>query len=56
MLTPGEPTVPTPPATAVTGLVVNGELTTNDTPLSYRQNNVTLRFSNFQYAHQQGAL
>ena len=56
MLTPGEPTVPTPPATAVTGLVVNGELMVDDTPLSYRQNNVTLRFSNFQYARQQGAL
>ena len=46
----------TPPATAITGLLVNGERLNPDSTLSYRQNNLTFLFSNFQYAHQRSVL
>ena len=53
---PTQAATATPPATLVTGLMVNGERMATDAQLTYRQNNVTLLFSNFQYARQQDVL
>lgn len=50
---PTDETHETAPLTTLTGLLANGESATADTRLSYRQNNITFLFSNFQYADQQ---
>ena len=41
--------------TSITGLMANGVLTADST-LSYQQNNLTFRFSNFLYAHLQNVV
>lgn len=56
LVMPTQAAAATPPATLVTGLMVNGERMATDAQLTYRQNNVTLLFSNFQYARQQDVL
>ena len=48
-----EPATP-PPTTTITGLLVNGERMETDSRLTYQQNNLTVLYSNFQYAKRQG--
>lgn len=55
MVTPTKETTLVRAKTAITGLMANGILTT-DNRLSYRQNNVTFRFSNFMFAHLQNVV
>lgn len=54
-LVPPEDTAPITSRTAVTGLLANGILT-GDSTLSYQQNNLTFRFSNFLYSHLQNVV
>lgn len=51
LVTPPEDIPEILPRTTITGLMANGILT-EDHSLSYEQNNLTFRFSNFLYAHQ----
>lgn len=54
-LMPPEDTAPITSRTAVTELLANGILT-EDSTLSYQQNNLTFHFSNFLYAHLQNVV